>query len=98
MGDVTDVCVKDLHSTTKTKDQIYSRFLLDIIIRNDASILELLSSKDQTLLVRSNALLVLDLCLHVFDRVTWLHIQGDGLSGQCLHKDLHSTTKTKDQM
>ena len=42
-------------------------------------ILELLSSKDQTLLVSRNAFRILDLCLHVFDCVTWLRIEVDGL-------------------
>ena len=44
------------------------------------SILELLSSKDQSLLVRGDSLLVLDLSLHVLDGVRGLHLQGDGLA------------------
>ena len=42
--------------------------------------LKLLSSKDQTLLVRRNAFIILDLCLYVFDCVSLLHIQGTGRS------------------
>ena len=31
----------------------------------------------------------LDLGLHVLDGIAGLHLQGDGLPGECLHKDLH---------
>ena len=50
------------------------------------------------LLVRRNALLVPNLCLHVLNCGSWVQIQGDGLSSRCVQKDLYSTTKTKDQM
>ena len=38
-----------------------SGFFLDVVIREGATIFKLLASKDQALLVRRNALLVLDL-------------------------------------
>jgi len=41
------------------------RLLLDVVVGKGAAILELLSGEDQTLLVRGNALLVLDLGLDV---------------------------------
>ena len=41
------------------------------------------------LLVRWDALLVLDLGLHVLNGVAGLHLEGDGLASQCLDKDLH---------
>ena len=34
-------------------------------------------------------LFILDLSLHILDGVTRLHLEGDGLPGQGLHKDLH---------
>jgi hypothetical protein len=43
--------------------------------------IELLAGENQTLLVRGNALLVLDLGLDVVNRVGRLNVQGDGLSG-----------------
>ena len=52
---------------------------------NEATVLKLLAREDQTLLVRRDTLLVLDLGLHVVDRVRGLHVQGDRLSGQSLH-------------
>ncbi len=48
-----------------------------------------LTGEDQALLVRRDALLVLDLGLHVVDRVRRLDLQSDGLSGQRLYEDLH---------
>ena len=64
-------------------------FLLDVVIGQGASILKLLSSENQTLLIRGNSFLVLDLGLDVFDGVGWLDIKGDGLAGEGLDEDLH---------
>ena len=49
-----------------------SRLLLDVVVRQRAAVLELLSGEDQALLVRGDALLVLDLLLHVLDGVRGL--------------------------
>lgn len=54
-----------LGSTTKAEDQVKGRLLLDVVVRKGAAILKLLASEDQTLLVRGNALLVLDLALDI---------------------------------
>jgi hypothetical protein len=52
-------------STTETEDQVQSRLLLDVVVGQSAAILELLAGEDQALLVRGNALLVLDLALDI---------------------------------
>ena len=70
----------DLASSTQTKDQMESRLLLDIVVREGAAILQLLSSEDQTLLIWGNSLLVLDLSLDVLNRVRGLDIQSNRLS------------------
>ena len=50
------------HSTTsESEDQVESRFLLDVVIRESSSIFQLLSCEDQSLLVGWDALFVLDL-------------------------------------
>jgi hypothetical protein len=54
-----------LGSTTEAEDQVESRLLLDVVVRKSAAILELLAGEDQTLLVRRNAFLVLDLRLDI---------------------------------
>merc|ERR1712035_83110 len=76
-----------------------SGLFLDVVIRKRASIFELLSSEDQSLLLRRNSFLVLDLRLDILDCVIWLDVQGDRLSREGLDEDLHGTTaKTKDKM
>jgi hypothetical protein len=60
-----------------------SGLLLDVVIRESATVLELLASEDQALLVRGNALLVLNLALDVVDGVGGLDLKGDGLAGDC---------------
>ena len=57
-----------------------------------------LTGEDQPLLVRGDSLFVLDLGLDVLNRVAGLNLKSDGLSGQGLHEDLHSTSESEDQM
>jgi hypothetical protein len=61
---------------------------LNIVIRKSASVLELFTSKDEALLVGGDPLLVLDLGLHGVDGVRALDLKGDGLTSECLHKNL----------
>merc|ERR1712122_463399 len=89
---------KDLHTSSQSQDQVKGRFLLDIVIRKGAAIFQLLASKDQTLLIWGNALLVLDLGFDIFNGVRRLNLEGDGLASQGLDEDLHTTTETQHQM
>jgi len=73
----------DLHSAAETKDQVESGLLLDVVIGEGAAVFELLSSEDKTLLIRRNALLVLNFRLHVIDGIARLDLKSDGLSGDC---------------
>jgi len=66
--------------------------LLDIVVGQSATILQLLASKDQALLIWRDSLLVLDLCLDIVNGVTGLHIKRDGLASQSLDEDLHAST------
>ena len=65
-----------------------SGLLLDVVIREGTSILELLASEDESLLVRGDALLVLDLSLHGLDGIGGLNLESDGLSSECLDEYL----------
>lgn len=65
------------------------RLLLNVVVGEGTAILELLSGEDQPLLVRGNPFLILDLGFNVVDGVGALHLEGDGLSGEGFHKDLH---------
>jgi hypothetical protein len=59
-------------------------FLLDVVVGQGAAVFELLASEDQALLVRGDALLVLDLGLDVVDGVARLNLEGDGLASEGL--------------
>jgi hypothetical protein len=54
------------------------------VIRKGPSVLELLSGKDQSLLVWGDTLLVLDLGLDIVDGVGGLDLKGDGLARKAI--------------
>ena len=78
-----------LHSSTEAKHQVKSRLLLNVVVGEGTSILQLLAGKDETLLVRWNSLLVLNLGLHGLDGIRGLDLQGNGLSSEGLDEYLH---------
>jgi len=80
---------EDLHPTPQAEHQVEGALLLDVVVRESAAILQLLASEDEPLLVRGNALLVLDLGLDIVDGVRRLYLEGDGLTGEGLNEDLH---------
>ena len=68
-------------STRQQVSYPYSQtHLLDVVVGEGAAILKLLAGEDQALLVRGDALLVLDLGLDIVDGVRRLHLKGDGLA------------------
>ena len=89
---------EDLHTTSKSEDQVEGRFLLDVVVGESSSILKLLSSEDKSLLVWWNTFLVLDLSLDVLNGVSWLNIKGDGLTSEGLDEDLHTSSKSENEM
>merc|ERR1712176_372837 len=72
--------------------------LLDIIVGEGSSIFQLLSSKDQSLLVWGNSFLVLNFGLDVLNGIRWFHLEGDGLASEGLDEDLHTSSQSKNQM
>jgi hypothetical protein len=48
---------------------VKSRFLLDVVVSQSATIFELFARKDESLLIRRNAFLVLNLGFHLFNCV-----------------------------
>jgi hypothetical protein len=74
LGLGVDLLFALLTSSTEPQDQVKSRFLLDIVITQSAAIFQLLSGKDQTLLIRRDSFLVLDLGLDIIDSVRGLDI------------------------
>ena len=73
-------------------------FLLDVVVTKSAAVFKLFASENQPLLIWGDSFFVLDFCFHVFNSVASLDFQCDCLSCECLDKDLHTTTQTKDQM
>ncbi len=78
-----------LLTTTKSQNEVKGRLLLDIVVWQGPAVFQLLSSKDQPLLIWGDTLLVLDFGLDVFNGVGGLHFEGDGLAGERLDEDLH---------
>ena len=72
--------------------------LLDVVIREGSAVLELLSSEDESLLIWRDTFLVLDLGFDVLNGVSWLNVEGDGLTGKGFDEDLHTTSKSEDQV
>jgi hypothetical protein len=66
-----------------------SRLLLDVVVRESATILKLLSGEDKTLLIGGNAFLVLNLGLDVVNGVGGLNLESNGLAGEGLDENLH---------
>merc|ERR1711992_292104 len=83
---------EDLHTSPESKHKVKGRLLLDVVVRESPSILELLSSEDQPLLFWGNAFLVLNLGLHILNRVRWLDLEGDSFPGKGFDEDLHDAT------
>jgi len=89
---------ENLHTTAESKDEMEGRLLLNVVIREGTPVLELLAGEDQALLVRRDTLLVLNLRLHVVDRIGRLDFERNGLASEGLHEDLHTATQTKDEV
>jgi hypothetical protein len=75
------------HAAAQAQHEVQRALLLDVVVRQSATILQLLAREDETLLVRRNALLVLDLRFHVLDRVAALNLEGDRFARQRLDED-----------
>jgi hypothetical protein len=50
-------------TTAQPKHEVEGGLLLNVVVRQGAAVLQLLAGKDQALLIRGDALLILDLCL-----------------------------------
>merc|ERR1712149_124966 len=89
---------QNLVSSSESEHKMKSALLLDVVVRKSSSILKLLASKNEPLLVWGNSLFVLDLGLDILNGVRWLNLQGDGLASEGLDKDLHTSSQSEHKM
>ena len=89
---------EDLHTSSESEDQVKSRFFLDVVVSQSSAVFQLFAGEDESLLIRGDAFLVLDLGLDVLNGVRVLNIEGDSLAGQSLDEDLHASSESEDQM
>ena len=61
-------------TTSQSQDQVQSGLLLDVVVRKGSTVLQLLTSEDQSLLVWWDTLLVLDLGLDIVDGIRGLNL------------------------
>lgn len=79
----------ELHSSSQPKNQVQGAFLLDVIVRQSSPVLELFARENESLLIRRNALFVLNFGLDAFDGVRRFDLQRNGFSGESFDKNLH---------
>merc|ERR1711944_222817 len=89
---------EDLHTTTESEHEMEGGLLLNVVIGEGSSILKLLTSEDESLLIGWDTFLVLDLGLDVLNSVRWLDVEGDGLSSKGLDEDLHTPSESEHKM
>merc|ERR1719222_1502782 len=89
---------KDLHTSSQPQYKMKGRLLLDVVVGQGSTILQLLTSKDQSLLIWGNTFLILDLSLNILNAIAGFNLQGDGLTSQSLNKDLHTSSQSQHKM
>lgn len=87
-----------LHTTSETQDEMESGLLLDIVIGKSSAVFKLLSGENQSLLVRRDTLLVLDLGLDIVDGIARFDFKGNGFAGEGFDEDLHTASETEDEV
>ena len=86
---VSERLEEDLHATEETDHQYKIELILDVVVGEGTTILELLSSEDQALLAWSITLLLLNLGLHFFNSVGWIDVKFESLACKRFYENLH---------
>merc|ERR1712094_66561 len=74
------------------------RLFLYVVIRQRAPVLQLLTSEDETLLVRWDSFFVLNFRFYVVNSITSFNIKSNCFPGEGLDEDLHAAAKAEYQM
>jgi hypothetical protein len=78
-------------SATKSEYHVNSRLFLDIVVRDNAVVLESFAGEDKTLLVMRNGLFLFNLVLKLTDGVGGFYVDSDAFSSEVLDKYLHES-------
>ena len=97
-GFTSEGLYEDLHTSSESENQVKSGLLLDVVVWKSSSIFKLLSGEDKSLLVWWNSFFVLNLGFNIFNCISWLNIKSDGFSSKSLDEDLHTSSKSEDQV
>jgi len=89
---------EDLHTSSESEHKMESRFFLDVVVGESSAVFKLFSSENESLLVWWDSFLVLNFSLDIFNGICWLDIESDGLSSKGLDEDLHTSSKSEDEM
>jgi hypothetical protein len=86
-----DQVYEELRGGAQAKREVQGGLRLDVVVRERAAVLQLHTTlEDQALLLRGEALLVLNRCLDVEDGVARRNPERDGVLCQLLDEDLHA--------
>jgi len=77
-------------AAAEAKHQVERRLLLNVVVGQGATVLQLLAGENQSLLIRRNSLFVLNFGLDIFDGIAGFHLEGDRLPRQRFHENLHA--------
>src|SRR5438046_574967 len=72
--------------------------LLDIIIRQGTTILQLFASENQPLLIRWNSLFVLNFRFDIIDGIRGFHFKRNSFPRESFDENLHPSTQAKNKM
>jgi hypothetical protein len=97
-GFTSEGLYENLHSSSKSENQVKSGLFLDVIVGESSAIFKLLSSEDESLLIRWDTFFILNFSLDIFNGICWLNIKCDGFTSKCLDEDLHTSSESKNQM
>ena len=89
---------EDLHASSQSQDKVECAFFLDVVVTEGAAIFQLLSSKDEPLLIWGDSFFILNFGFHIFNSVTWLNLKSNGLASKGLNEDLHTSSQSQDQV
>lgn len=75
-------------ASAKAEHKVKCRLFLNIVVRKGAAVFQLLSGKNQALLIRRNAFLVLNLGLDIVNGIRRLDVERNGLACQGFDENL----------